>query len=312
LHNEEFITEKNILLGDTVIIERAGDVIPYIAGALFEKRNGTEIKIQFPSTCPSCNHHLVKPIEESIWRCINPNCPAQLEERLIHFGSKNCMEITGLGEEIVKKFVAEKIIQNFTDIFDLDYEKIRKLEGWKDKSVENLKQSISQAKQQPLWRLIAALGIRHVGTNTAKQLEKQVQKLQDLQDWEIEKLTELEDIGPKVAQSIFEFFNDEENIQLLNKLEELGVNLSNISSSLKLSALLEGKTFLFTGTLNKMSRDDAKELVEKHGGKNLSGISANLHYLIAGEKAGGKLTKAQKIPSIQIIDEDTFLNMIKD
>jgi DNA ligase (NAD+) len=312
LHNEEFINEKNILLGDTVIIERAGDVIPYIAGALFEKRNGSEINIQFPTQCPSCNHHLVKPIEESIWRCINPNCPAQLEERLIHFGSKNCMEITGLGEEIVKKFVAEKIIQNFTDIFDLDYEKIRKLEGWKDKSVENLKQSISQAKQQPLWRLIAALGIRHVGTNTAKQLEKQVQKLQDLQDWEIEKLTELEDIGPKVAQSIFEFFNDEENIQLLNKLEELGVNLSNISSSLKLSALLEGKTFLFTGTLNKMSRDDAKELVEKHGGKNLSGISANLHYLIAGEKAGGKLTKAQKIPSIQIIDEDTFLNMIKD
>lgn len=312
LHNEDFILEKNIQLGDTVIIERAGDVIPYIAGSVVENRNGTEMPIHFPSECPSCNHQIVKPMEESVWRCINPNCPAQLEERLIHFGSKNCMEITGLGEEIVRKFVSEKIIQNFSDIFKLDYEKIRQLEGWKDKSVENLKQSITQAKQQPLWRLIAALGIRHVGTNTAKQLAKQIQKLQDFQNWSIEKLTELEDIGPKVAQSIFEFFQDKENIQLLNTLESLGVNLKNISTNDRLSDNLKGKSFLFTGTLTKMSRDDAKELVEKHGGKNLSGISANLHYLVAGEKAGSKISKAQKITSIEIIDEDIFLKMINE
>lgn len=310
LHNEDFITEKNILLGDTVIIERAGDVIPYIAGAVVEKRNGNEQVIQFPKNCPSCQHLLVKPEEESIWRCINPDCSAQLEERLIHFGSKNCMEISGLGEEIIRKFVAEHIIEHFTDIFNLNYQKISTLEGWKSKSIENLKQSIETAKNQPLWRLITALGIRHVGINTSKQLEKQIDRLTDLKNWSIEELSQLEDIGPKVAQSIFDFFSADSNISLILELEKLGVNITNTSTNEQISDKLAGNTFLFTGTLSKMSRDDAKVLVEKHGGKNLSAISVNLNFLIAGEKAGSKITKAQKIESIQIIDEATFLNMI--
>ena len=312
LHNEDFIKDKDIRLADLVIIERSGDVIPYIVGSVAEARTGQEQPIAFPDTCPSCQHHLVKPEDESVWRCINPSCIAQLEERLIHFGSKDAMEISGLGEEIVRKFIAENIITDMASIYQIDYQKVRSLEGWKDRSVENLKTSIETSKNNPLWRLIVALGIRHIGVTTAKMLAKQVNKLTDLKDWDEEKLKELEDIGPKVAQSLLEFFSDSDNIALLNQLEVLGVNISNNSLSTQVSNTLEGKTFLFTGTLAKMSRDDAKELVEKHGGKNLSGISANLDYLIAGEKAGSKLTKAQKIPTINIIDEDTFLKMIQE
>ena len=309
LHNEDFITEKDIRINDTVIVERAGDVIPYIVGSIPERRDGKEIKIKFPKNCPSCNHHLVKEMEESAWRCVNASCPAQLEEHLIHFVSKQAMEISGLGEEIIRTFMREGIISNITSIYKIDYEKVRELEGWKDRSVQNLKESIEASKQNELHRLIVGLGIRHIGVTTAKLLAKKVEKLTDFQNWTEEQFMDLEDIGPKVAQSLNQFFNDDQNIQLIKELEKLGVNISKTEEVLA-SNKLEGKTFLFTGTLIRMSRDEAKILVEKHGGKNLSAVSANLDYLIAGEKAGSKLVKAQKIPSIQVIDEDEFLKMI--
>lgn len=309
LHNEDFIKEKDIRLHDTVIVERAGDVIPYIAGSIKERRNGHEIKIQFPDKCPSCHHHLVKPMDESAWRCINPDCPAQLEEHLIHFASKQAMEISGLGEEIIRTFLREGIINGIPSIFRIDYKKVRELEGWKDRSVQNLKDSIEASKQNELHRLIVGLGIRHIGSTTAKVLAKKVKRLTDFEDWTEEQYMEVEDIGPKVAQSLFQFFNDKENIALIRQLETLGVNIAQKEEVL-LSHKLEGKTFLFTGTLTRFSRDEAKVLVEKNGGKNLSAVSAHLDYLVAGEKAGSKLAKAQKIPTIRIIDEDDFLKMI--
>ena len=310
LHNEDFILDKDIRLNDTVVVERAGDVIPYIVGSVKEKRNGTEQKIAFPTQCPSCEHQLVKPKDESVWRCIHPNCPAQLEEHLIHFVSKSAMDIFGFGEENVRTFIRENIIKDITSIYQIDYDKVRQLEGWKEKSIQNLKDGIEASKQNELYRLIVGLSIRHVGSTTAKMLAKKVDKLTDFQHWSQEQFSELEDVGPKVAQSLFQFFTDEDNIALIESLSTLGVNIYKTETILA-SQKLDGKTFLCTGTFPKYSRDDIKLMIEKNGGKNLSAVSANLNYLIAGEKAGSKLAKAQKIPSIQIIDEDDFLKMIE-
>lgn len=310
LHNEDFIEEKNIRLNDVVIVERAGDVIPYIVGSIVERRDGTQQRIDFPRACPSCNDTLIKPLEETVWRCINAQCPAQLEEHLIHFVSKQAMEISGLGEEIIRTFLREKIITDIPSIYEIDYAKVRTLEGWKDKSVQNLKDGIEQSKSSDLYRLIVGLGIRHVGSTTAKMLAKQVSKLTDFSAWNEGQFMHLEDVGPKVAQSVYCYFQDEENIAMLHKLETLGVNITQTEMVLY-SKKLEGRTFLCTGSFTKYSRDEMKILVEKNGGKNLSAVSANLDYLIVGEKAGSKLAKAQKIPSITIIDEFEFLKLLE-
>jgi DNA ligase (NAD+) len=318
LHNEDFIAEKDIRLGDTVIVERAGEVIPYIVGVVAQLRTGHEHKIHFPENCPSCHSPLIKPEDESVWRCINADCPAQIEEKLIHFVSKDAMDIDGLGRDIVIRFKNENIISHIPDIYkiveDSDNEKlqkIRSLQGWKEKSVNNLIEGITKSKTNPLWRLINGLGIRHVGVTTAKYLATQVKHLNEYNNWSLDLLMQLEDVGPKVAASIHEFFSNQHNIELIEELERLGVNVRNDASQQHVSDKLSGKTFLFTGTLSKFTRDEAKELVEKNGGKLLSGVSANLNYLVAGAEAGSKLAKAQKIPSISIINEDDFLRMIE-
>ncbi len=310
LHNEDFIIDKDIRINDTVIVERAGDVIPYIVGSLAERRTGNETKIQFPTHCPSCNHTLVKPIEESIWRCVNANCPVQIEEHLIHFVSKEAMNIFGFGEENVRTFVNQNMITDIPSIYKIDYDKVATIEGWKTKSIQNLKDGIEQSKQNENWRLLVGLGVRHIGVTTAKMLAKQVDNLMDFSEWNEEQFLQLEDVGPKVALALQQFFADEENKNLLNQLQKLGLNLSKTETVLA-SNKLEGKTFLCTGTFPLNSRDDIKKMVENNGGKNLSAVSANLDYLIAGEKAGSKLTKAQKIDSIKIIDENEFLKMIE-
>lgn len=309
LHNEEFIAEKDIRIGDYVVVERAGDVIPYIVGPVEARRTGAEQIVDFPKQCPSCSHDLHKPAEESVWRCMNPNCPAQIEERLIHFVSKGAMNIDGLGKDIIKRFIQENLIANLLDIYQLDFEKVLALEGWKERSVEKLKSNIEASKQNENWRLLVALGVRHVGGTTAKMLVKQVEDLEDFKHWDEEKLAELEDVGPKVANSITDFFSNEDNLQVLTQLKALGINTKSETLELA-SSSLEGKTFLFTGTLTKFSRDKAKAMVEEHGGKNLSGVSSKLNYLVAGEKAGSKLTKAQKLGTVAIISEDDFLAMI--
>jgi DNA ligase (NAD+) len=294
-----------------VLVERAGDVIPYIAGVDLQQRLFTT-PVEFPTQCPSCQSPLVKPEAEAVWRCDNAECPAQSEERIIHFVSKGAMDIDGLGRDIVKRFMREGILRNIEDIYELDYDKILALEGWKEKSVSNLKEGVEKSKNQPLWRLLVGLGIRHVGSATAKMLEKQVQNILEFENWEQEAFVELEDVGPKVAESIQQFFGNENNILLVKKLGELGVKIQKTAEDNVLkSNALEGKTFLFTGTLLRFSRDVAKEMVEQNGGKNLSGVSAKLDYLVAGEKAGSKLTKAEKL-GVKVISEEDFLEMIKE
>lgn len=310
LHNEEFIAEKDIRINDHVIVERAGDVIPYIVGPVEVRRTGEEQVVEFPRSCPSCSEQLVKSEDESVWRCINPDCPAQLEERLIHFVSKSAMNIDGLGRDIIIRFINEGILDGLEGVYDLDYERILALEGWKERSVQKLRDNVETSKKSENWRLLVGLGIRHVGGTTAKMLTRQVKDLLDFANWTEEELLELEDIGPKVAASIREFFQDEHNVSIVRRLKERGVNTVSVEEEL-VSSTLEGKTFLFTGTLSKFSRDEAKKMVESHGGKNLSGVSSKLNYLVAGEKAGSKLKKAQSIETVEVISEDDFLAMIQ-
>ncbi|MBX2902507.1 MAG: NAD-dependent DNA ligase LigA [Chitinophagales bacterium] len=312
LHNEDFITEKDIRVNDTVIVERAGEVIPYIVGVVEPLRTGAETAIEFPRNCPSCQTLLVKPEEEAVWRCDNVDCPAQTEERAIHFVSKDAMDIEGLGRCIVIDFIERKFIRNIEDIYALPYQEILALEGWGEKSVENLKVGVEAAKNRPLWRLINALGIRHVGVSTSKDIAAHVADIFSLASADIAWLTGIEGIGPKVAKSIRNFFDNASNIALLEHLKAIGVNTVNrAEDTLAKNNKLEGKTFLFTGTLQRFTRDRAKQLVEENGGKLLSGVSANLHFLVAGADAGSKLEKAKKISSIQVIDEDSFLKMIE-
>ena len=311
LFNEDVIREKDIRIGDTVLVERAGDVIPYIVKPLTELRIGDEQPIQFPTHCPSCGDELFRLPEEAAWRCVNASCPAQVLERLMHFASKDAMDIRGLGEANIEKFYKLELLRSIPQIYQLDYEAIGKLEGFGPKSIGNLQTAISNSKQQPLHRLIFALGIRFVGETMAKTLAAAVEHLLDLRHFDEEKLQSLEDVGPKVARSVVQFFSNEDNIRLLQELEALGLQLKNEKRQTAPDGNLSGQTFLFTGTLNKLKRSEAEERVEKAGGKILSGVSSKLDYLIVGDDAGSKLEKAKKIASIRILTEDQFLQMLE-
>lgn len=310
LHNEEFIREKDIRIGDSLLVERAGDVIPYIVKSFAELRNGEEQKIVFPQNCPSCNANLIKTEEEAVWRCPNSHCAAQIVERMIHFTSKDAMDIRGLGDANIRKFYALGWLKEIPDIYHLPFDLMKSMEGFGAKSVDNLKDAIDKSKTQPLYRLINALGIRFVGETTAKGLSQHIDHLLDLQKFDNESLQKLEDVGVKVAQSIFQYFNDEENIAMLKKLESAGLQLNSIKKQ-SAEGTLTGKSFLFTGTLLKMKRSEAEEKVEANGGKILSGVSSKLDYLVVGEDAGSKLEKAKKIASIQILTENEFIELVK-
>jgi DNA ligase (NAD+) len=311
LHNADFIKDKGIRLGDTVIVERAGEVIPYIVGAVADLRNGSEAEIKFPEKCPSCHTPLVRLEEESAWRCDNAECPAQAEERIIHYVSKDAMDIDGLGRSIVIDFIARGYLPNIEYIYDLPYHQIRALEGWGERSVANLKEGIESSKGRAIWRLLTALGIRHVGVTTAKDLSKHVENVFEFEHMATERLTNIEGIGPKVAESIHDFFQNKGNIHLLHKLKEYGVNTENRpGDAIAKNNKLQGKTFLFTGSLQRFTRDRAKQLVEENGGTLLSGVSTKLNYLVAGGDAGSKLAKAKAIPTIEVLTEDEFLELI--
>ncbi|MFN5761019.1 MAG: NAD-dependent DNA ligase LigA [Sphingobacteriales bacterium] len=311
LHNEEFIRERDIMIGDQVLVERAGDVIPYIVKALTDVRTGQEQTIDFPKYCPACHDELVKPEEEAVWRCTNINCPAQVVERIIHFTSKDSMDIRGLGEANIRKFYELGFLKDIPGIYQLPYDQIRSLEGFGERSLQNLKEAIEKSKAQPLHRLMNAMGIRYVGETTAKVLANHVEHMLEYSKYEKESLLELEDVGIKVAESIYQFFHNDDNINMLKLLEELGVNLKNIRQQVSGDGQLGGLTFLFTGTLTELKRSEAEALVEKNGGKILGGVSTKLNYLIVGEDAGSKLEKAKKIANIRIITEREFLEMIK-
>jgi DNA ligase (NAD+) len=310
VHNEEYIKEKDLKIGDTVLIERAGDVIPQIVKSLPELRDGSEQTIVFPTHCPACNAPLSKEETEAVWRCNNPLCSAQIVERIIHFVSRDAMDIKNFGEANVRKFYDIGLLKYVPDIYRLDFQKIGLMEGFGKKSIDNLQTAIELSKSQPLHRLIFGLGIRYVGETTAKTLANSVNHLLDFNQFNEEQLIQLEDVGIKVAGSIHRFFKDEVNLLMLQELEGLGISLKNQKKQVAENDTLAGQTFLFTGSLMKLKRSDAEEMVEQNGGKIVSGVSSKLNYLVVGEDAGSKLEKAKKIQSIKIINEEDFIIML--
>ena len=308
MFNEEFIEEKDLRIGDDVLIERAGDVIPYIVMSLKDGRDGSEHKVHFPHECPSCGTKLIK--EEAAWRCTNINCPAQVLERLIHFASRDAMEITGLGAAIITKFYEAGWLKSIPDIYNLPFDEIQTLEGFGEKSVEKLKQSIETSKTRSMARLMFGLGIRHVGETMSKGIASHVNCLEDLKDWDMEKLAGIDDVGPKVAESIYNFFHTESNLELINILKDFGLPVCEEKKEKNTGGKLSGLTFLFTGTLQKYTRPEAKKLTEDAGGTVAGSLSAKVNYLVVGEDPGSKVDKAKKIGTVNIITEEEFEGML--
>lgn len=309
IHNADYIKEKDLKIGDTILIERSGDVIPQVVKSFAELRTGDEKEIEFPTHCPECGDALYRPEDEAVWRCVNINCKAQVVERIIHFVGKDTMDIRHLGESNIRKFYELGLLKDIPGIYTLDYHAIRQLEGMGEKSVAKLQEAIEGSKTRPLYRIIYALGIRYVGETTAKTLAQQIRHLNDLADMDEEQLMAFEDIGVKVAGSIVQFFRNPDNVQMIRELEALGVKLEQEERK-TVSGGLSGKTFLFTGTLRSMKRSEAEALVEARGGTVLGSVSNKLNYLIFGEDAGSKLEKAKKIPTIMILPENDFLKML--
>lgn len=312
IHNEEYIREKDLRIHDRVLIERAGDVIPQIVKALPELRTGDEKEIIFPRKCPVCETPLYKEEEEAVWRCVNIDCPAQVVERIIHFGSKDAMDIKGFGEANIRKFFAEGLLTDIPGIYHLDYGKIAQMEGFGQKSLDNLQAAIEKSKTQPLYRLIYGLGIRFVGEATAKTLAKSVKNIFELTEKKEEDLLQLEDVGIKVSAMIVAFFQNKANQEMLRQLEEAGLSIQQAEEPINLGSRLQDKTFLFTGTLQELKRAEAEAMVEKLGGKILGSVSSKLNYLVVGENAGSKLEKAKKIYTIEILTETDFQRMISE
>lgn len=311
VHNQDYITEKDLRIGDMVVVERSGDVIPQIVKAIEEARTGEEKVIDYPTTCPSCASDLERPEGEAVWRCNNTLCPAQNLEGLIHFVSKHALDIDGLGKRQIERFYEEGFVQTIPDIYRLPYEKIQEMDGFGKRSVEKMQKAIEASKSQALNRLLYALGIRFVGRGTSKIFTGEIKHLLDLKNWTEEQLGELHDIGPVVAKSVAEYFANETNLAMLQELEDLGLNLVNTEEEIEITdSAITGKTFLFTGTLPTLSRTEAAKMAEAKGAKVLSSISKKLNYLVVGEKAGSKLAKAEKIGTIEIIEEAAFLELI--
>lgn len=309
LHNEDFIKEKDIMIGDTVVIQKAGDVIPEIARVIKEKRTGNETKFEIPRVCPVCGATAVREEGEAAVRCTGVECPAKLYRNLVHFVSREAMNIDGLGENIIGQLLDNKLIENIADIYTLKFEDIASLKKNGKKFAQNLMDSINKSKENDLYRLITALGIRHVGVKAAKTLARRYKNIDNLANASFESLSMIEDIGPIVANSIREFFMEEQTLDLIKRLKKSGVNTQAIEDE-NVDNRFEEKTFVLTGTLEKYTREEASNIIEKFGGKTSSSVSKKTAFVLAGEEAGSKLTKAQNL-GVTIISEDEFAEMIK-
>ena len=309
LHNEDFIKEKDIKIGDTVLIQKAGDVIPEVVKVIKEKRTGKEEEFNIPRICPVCGATAVREEGEAAVRCTGVECPAKLYRNLVHFVSREAMDIDGLGENIIAQLLDNNLIENIADIYTLKFEDIASLKKNGTKFAQNLIDAINKSKENDLYKLITALGIRHVGVKAAKTLAKKYKTIDNLADASFESLSMIEDIGEVVANSIKEFFEQDQTIDLINRLKHSGVNTSVIEDE-NLDNRFEGKTFVLTGTLEKYTREEAGNIIEKFGGKTSSSVSKKTDFVLAGEEAGSKLTKAQSL-GVKIINEDEFKEMIK-
>ncbi|HLF65929.1 MAG TPA: NAD-dependent DNA ligase LigA [Saprospiraceae bacterium] len=315
LHNEDFITGKDLRIGDQVLVERAGDVIPYIVKSLADLRDGSETPIKFPKKCPSCGTKLIRAEDEAAWRCPNASCEAQVLQRMIFHVSKDAMDIDGFGHKQIIRFYELGWLHSIADIYNLDYDAIAELEGLGEKSAHKLRTSIEKAKQNPISRLLHSLSIHHLGKRASSLIAARVKHVLELKDWTMENLTDIPDIGPVVAKNVLEFFSEPKNIRILERMEGLGVNMHQTKDDkppqIKHGGPLDGKTILFTGTLSQMTREEAEALAANAGAKNISAVSGNLNILVVGEKAGSKLKKAQGLGTVEILSEEEFLKKVK-
>ena len=309
LHNEDYIRERDIKIGDTVIIQKAGDVIPEVIGVNKKKRTGEEKDFEMPTVCPVCGAQAVREEGEAAWYCNGIECPAKLYRGIIHFASREAMDINGLGEAIIEELINRGLISNITDIYKLTFEDVASLKKNGKKFAQNLIDAIEDSKHRDLYRLVNALGIRHVGVKLAKTLCKTYSTMDKLMNATYEELYMKEEIGKIIAKSITDFFKEEQTIDLINKLKEYGVNMEAIKEE-GADERFAGLTFVLTGTLEKYSRDEAQEIIEKLGGKTSGSVSKKTSYVLAGESAGSKLTKAQEL-GVKIISENEFEEMIK-
>ena len=308
LHNEDFIKEKDIRIGDNVVIQKAGDVIPEIVEVVKSKRTGEEKIFKMPRTCPVCGAQAVREEGEAVVRCIGIECPAKLYRSIIHFASKEAMDIKGLGDAIIEELIERKLISNISDLYNLTLEDIATLKKNGKKFAQNLINSIEESKNRELHRVITSLGIRHVGVKLAKSLAKEYKSMDNLIEASLEELESKQDVGEITAESIYNFFKQEQSIDLINKLKQAGVNMT-LKQELGTDNRFEGKVFVLTGSLEKYSRDEASQVIEKLGGKTSSSVSKKTDYVLAGEDAGSKLKKAQEL-GVKIITEIEFDKMI--
>ena len=309
LHNEDFIKEKDLKIGDTVVIQKAGDVIPEIVEVIKSKRTGNEKDFEMPKNCPVCGAPTVREEGESAVRCTGIECPAKLFRNLVHFVSREAMDISGLGENIIQQLLDNNLIKNIADIYTLKFEDIASLKKNGKKFAQNLVNAIETSKQNDLSKLITALGIRHVGVKASKMLAKKYKTIDNLMKASFEELSMIDDIGPIVANSITEFFQEEQTIDLINKLKTAGVNMNSLEQESE-DNRFEGKTFVLTGSLEEFTRNEASEIIERLGGKTSGTVSKKTDYVLAGEEAGSKLTKAQNL-GVTIITEAEFKAMLE-
>ena len=309
LHNEDYILSKDIRIGDIVSIKKAGDVIPEVVKPIIERRDGTEKKFNMVEKCPICGEKLTRKEDEAAYYCLNEHCPARKQEKLFHFTSRHAMNIIGFGDRIIEDFYNLGYLKDDDDFYHLyeHKEELKELEGFGEKSIEKLLDEIEKSKNNSLERLLFGLSIRHVGTKTADILAREFRNMDNLMNASFEDLANIKDIGNIIAKSVYDFFRDENNINLINKLKEDEVNMSYLKEVSKDETVFTGKTFVLTGSLERFTRDEAKIRIEQLGGTVSSSVSKKTSVVIAGAEAGSKLTKAKDL-GITIWDEETFVN----
>ena len=305
LHNQDFINEKGIAIGDVVTVRKAGDIIPEV---LCVNEHNSNSVFKFPDVCPSCGEKVYRDEDEAAIRCINPECPAQLLRNLIHFCSRDAMDIEGLGPAIIETFVNEGMIAKTYDIYNLDFNKILSLEGFKETSANNIINSVNNSKNNDLSKLIFALGIRHIGAKAGKLLADYFKDIDLVMNASVDDILQIDGFGKIMAESVVEFFSSDSTKELIEKLKEAGVNMK--STNVVEDTRFSGMTFVLTGTLPTLKRAEASKIIESFGGKTSSSVSKKTTYVLAGEEAGSKLDKANKL-GVQVISEEEFKEMIK-
>ena len=313
LHNEDIIKKLDLHVGDFVYVEKGGEIIPKIVGVNLEKRNVFATEVQYATHCPECGSELIRLEDQAAHFCPNEtHCPPQVVGKMIHYVSRKALNIENLGSETIEQLYREGLLTNIADFYTLRKEQLLPLERMAEKSAQNIIDGVEKSKQIPYEKVLYGIGIKHVGETVAKKLAKNFPSIDNLKNATEEELCQVEDIGSKIAESIVSYLQNPENWEMIERLRSYGVQLEKGENTTEvLSTVLEGKTFLFTGKLSLFTREQAEEMVEKHGGKNISAVSKNLNYLVVGEKAGSKLKKAQDIGTITILDEQQFLNLIE-